>query len=189
MPEFVFDPRGGESTLECFDLKGNPSSDRDWWNTKHKVSGERYDYTVAHWALTEARFRRHLNAISNEEATGLLHLGDMLTCITQSDVIGRRIFDRDHRSYVPDFGVYIEAEVNGELRHYAVSRQLVLFAVERRKAWRVLQSKAGIENPDYRAQKALLEQADAGKITSDQLRHNGRELLASERDALSEAPA
>jgi pyruvate-ferredoxin/flavodoxin oxidoreductase len=58
MPEFVFDPRGGETTLECFDLKGNPSSDRDWWNTKHKVSGERYEYTVAHWAAREGDQRR-----------------------------------------------------------------------------------------------------------------------------------
>ena len=30
-----------------------------------------------------------------------------------------------------------------------VSRQMVLFAVERRKAWRMLQSKAGVVNKDY----------------------------------------
>ncbi|MFQ5426525.1 MAG: hypothetical protein ACE5EV_05560, partial [Gaiellales bacterium] len=98
MPEFVSDPRGGETTLECLDLKGNPSADRDWWNTKHKASGERYEYTVAHWALTEARFRRHVKAIGDEEVEGLLHLGDMLACITQADVVGRRAFDRAHRS-------------------------------------------------------------------------------------------
>jgi hypothetical protein len=31
---------------------------------------------------------------------------------------------------------------------FAVSRQMVLFAVERRKAWRMLQSKAGVTNKD-----------------------------------------
>jgi pyruvate-ferredoxin/flavodoxin oxidoreductase len=30
---------------------------------------------------------------------------------------------------------------------------MVLFCVERRKAWRLLQSKAGIENRDYKAQR------------------------------------
>jgi hypothetical protein len=30
------------------------------------------------------------------------------------------------------------------MKYFAVSRQMVLFAVERRKAWRMLQSKAGV---------------------------------------------
>ncbi len=32
---------------------------------------------------------------------------------------------------------------------------MVLFCVERRKAWRLLQSRAGVANPDYEAQKAV----------------------------------
>jgi hypothetical protein len=43
----------------------------------------------------------------------------------------------------------------------------VLFCVERRKAWRLLQSKAGIENREYKAQRALLADVDAGKIAMD----------------------
>jgi len=45
-----------------------------------------------------------------------------------------------------------------------LSRQLVLLVVERRKAWRLLQSKAGVENLEYRAQRALLARLDAGEI-------------------------
>jgi pyruvate-ferredoxin/flavodoxin oxidoreductase len=127
-----------------------------------------------------------VKAISAEEAEGLIHLGDMLACVTQDDVIGRRVFDRAHRAFVPDFGVYIETEVDGDMHRYAVSRQLVLFGVERRKAWRVLQSRAGLQNPDYRAQTALLEKADVGEIASEELRRNGRELLELERRAQSE---
>jgi pyruvate-ferredoxin/flavodoxin oxidoreductase len=41
---------------------------------------------------------------------------------------------------------------------------MVLFAVERRKAWRMLQSKAGVANKDYLAQKALLAKIDKGEI-------------------------
>ena len=36
----------------------------------------------------------------------------------------------------------------------------MLFCIERRRAWRMLQSKAGIENPDYKAQRATLERWD-----------------------------
>lgn len=35
------------------------------------------------------------------------------------------------------------ADVNGQIKHFAVSPQMELFAVERRKAWRMVQSKAG----------------------------------------------
>src|SRR5204862_4614237 len=57
----------------------------------------------------------------------------------------------------------------------AISRQLVLFCVERRKAWRMLQSKAGIENREYKAQRALLAEVDTGKIAlSDFFTHAER---------------
>src|SRR6185369_13212462 len=134
----------GETSQEAFDLKGNPSGTRDWWRTKFKTTGEEYSYTVAHWALTEGRFRKHVKAIDEAEARTLIHMETMLALITQDDVINRRVFNSKHRSAVPNFGVYIRAEVNGKLRYYAVSRQMVLFAVERRKAWRMLQSKAGV---------------------------------------------
>jgi pyruvate-ferredoxin/flavodoxin oxidoreductase len=69
---------------------------------------------------------------------------------------------------VPDFGVYITIQgANGNVEYRSLSRQLVLFCVERRKAWRLLQSKAGIENREYKAQRALLAEVDAGKIAMD----------------------
>ena len=39
-PEFVFDPRKGESYKEALDIKGNPSLDLDWYETKSKATGE-----------------------------------------------------------------------------------------------------------------------------------------------------
>src|SRR5687767_9897922 len=180
MPEFVFNPRKGETSQEAFDLKGNPTMERDWWRTKFASNGEEYNFTVAHWALTEGRFRKHVKAIKEEEAAKLTLLDDMLHFITQDDVIHRRVFDPQHRSFVPNFGCYIKSEQAGKIKFYSVSRQMVLFAVERRKAWRMLQSKAGVTNKDYLAQKAFLAKLDKGEIPLAEAKSRVRELFVAE---------
>ena len=63
-------------------------------------------------------------------------------------------------------------------RYYALSRQLVMFCVERRKAWRMLQSKAGIKNREYEAQKELLAELEAGKIAKDEFFAHAHEMMA-----------
>jgi pyruvate-ferredoxin/flavodoxin oxidoreductase len=184
MPEFVFNPRRGETSQEAFDLKGNPSMDRDWWRTKYATDGGDYNFTVAHWAISEGRFRKHVKAIKEEEAAKLTLLDDMLLFITQDDVIHRRVFDPKHRSFVPDFGCYIKAEEHGKIKFYAVSRQMMLFAVERRKAWRMLQSKAGIANKDYLAQKSFLAKLDKGEISLSDAKSRVKELITAELSAV-----
>jgi pyruvate-ferredoxin/flavodoxin oxidoreductase len=184
MPEFVYNPRNGETSQESFDLKGNPSSNRDWWRTKYKSNGEEYNYTVAHWALTEGRFSKHVKSIKEEDAAKMIHFDDMLQFITQDDVVYRRVFVPSHRSCVPNFEVYIKAEIDGKMKYYAVSRQMVLFAVERRKAWRMLQSKAGVVNKDYLAQKSLLKKVDAGEVTLTDAQSRTRELFNAELAAV-----
>jgi pyruvate-ferredoxin/flavodoxin oxidoreductase len=184
MPEFVFNPRKGETSQEAFDLKGNPSVDRDWWRTKYASTGEEYNYSVAHWAITEGRFRKHVKSITEEEAAKLVPFDDMLLFITQDDVVSRRVFDPKHRSFVPNFGTYIKAEVGGKFKFFAVSRQMVLFAVERRKAWRMLQSKAGVANKDYAAQKAFLAKLDKGEIQLADAKAKTKELIGAELAAV-----
>lgn len=178
MPEFIFNPRKGETAQEAFDLKGNPSLERDWWRTKFASNGEEYNYTVAHWALTEGRFRKHVKAVSDEEAAKLIPLDNQLLLITQDDITHRRVFDGTHRSHVPNFGCVIRSEVSGKIKSFAVSRQAVLFCVERRKAWRMLQSKAGIMNKDYLAQKELLARVDKGEISAADVRERGADANA-----------
>jgi len=187
VPEFVFNPRLGETYQEALDLKGNPSIDLDWYETKNKVTGELSRYTVAHWCTTEARFRNHLKKIKPEAAAKLITLDNMLVRITQQDAIYRHNLNPAHRAFTPDFGVYIQIEQDGKTVFYALSRQLVMFCVERRKSWRMLQSKAGIVNREYVAQKAVLADVDAGKIALDELFNRGAELV-KERIAAS-APA
>ena len=114
----------------------------------------------------------------------MIHLDDMLLFITQDDVIYRRVFDKNHRSCVPNFGVYIKVETAEKMKFYAVSRQMVLFAVERRKAWRMLQSRAGIVNKDYLAQKSLLAKLDKGEISLADLQGKTGELFQAELAAI-----
>jgi pyruvate-ferredoxin/flavodoxin oxidoreductase len=177
VPEFVFNPRLGETYQEALDIKGNPSIDLDWYETKSKTTGEITRYTVAHWCTTEARFRNHLRKIKPEAAAKLIHLDNMLVRITQQDIVYRRYLNPSHRAFIPDFGVYITWEENGKIEYRALSRQLVMFCVERRKAWRMLQSKAGIVNKEYAAQRAILADVDAGKIPMEEFFANAREIL------------
>ena len=177
-PEFVFNPRLGETYQETLDVKGNPSIDLDWYETKSKTTGETSRYTVAHWCTTEARFRNHLKKIKPDAAAKLILLDNMLVRITQQDVVYRRYLIPGHRAFIPDFGVYIQFEENGKTEYRAISRQLVMFCVERRKAWRMLQSKAGIVNREYTAQKALLAEVDAGKLPLEEFFAHAHELVA-----------
>ncbi|MGC9158627.1 MAG: 2-oxoacid:acceptor oxidoreductase family protein [Terracidiphilus sp.] len=186
VPEFVFDPRLGESYQEALDLKGNPSIDLDWYETRNKLTGETARYTVAHWCTTEARFRNHLRKIKPEAAAKLIPLDNMLVRLTQQDIVYRRYLNPAHRSFIPDFGVSIQVEQGGKMVDYALSRQLVLFCVERRKSWRMLQSKAGIHNREYAAQRALLAEVDAGKLPVEELFARGHELIR-ERMAAAKA--
>ena len=178
-PEFVFNPRLGETYEEALDLKGNPNLQGDWYKTKFKATGEPYRYTVAHWCATEARFRNHLKKIREEEAAGLVPLENMLVRLTQNDVVYRRHLDPDHRAFVPDFGVYVKTlpAKGAKPVLMKISRQLVLFCVERRKAWRLLQSKVGIRNTEYAAQRALLADIDAGLVSREELFARAEELL------------
>ncbi len=179
VPEFVFNPRLGETYQEALDIKGNPSIDLDWYETKDKNTGETRRYTVAHWCTTEARFRNHLKKIKPEAAAKLIPLDNMLVRITQQDVVYRRYLTPGHRAFIPDFGVYITvADESGKTTYYAISRQLVMFCVERRKAWRMLQSKAGIVNKEYAAQRAILAEVDAGRIPMDEFFAHAYEMMA-----------
>ena len=176
-PEFVFNPRLGETYAEALDLKGNPSIDLDWYETKNKVTGETQRYTVAHWCTTEARFRNHLKKIKPEAAAKLIPLDNMLVRITQQDVVYRHYLNPEHRAFIPDFGVFITYEENGKTEYRAISRQLVMFCTERRKAWRMLQSKAGIVNKEYAAQRELLAEVDNGKLPLAEFLTHAHELL------------
>jgi len=188
--EFIYNPRLGEDERLCLNLRGNPNASGDWFLKLHRPSKQNYTYTVAHWGLTEGRFRQHVRAKvpDNYKETGI-YLDDILVRITQQDVIYRRVFDPEQRSYIPPYNVYSYYEhPDGTLKPFLMSRQMVIFCVERRKNWRILQSRAGIVNQDYQAQKSLLAKVDKGEITKEDLLKRSRELFDAEKDALTKKP-
>ncbi len=173
LPEFVFNPQLGETFLESLNIKGNPNFKGDWFERSAPVTKQRYTYTTAHWTFTEARFRLHHRIVPEEKVNDKIRLKDILRLITQDDVVHRRFLDPGHRSYIPDFGVYtIDHKDDGSTKAHLLSSQMVLFCVERRKSWRLLQSRAGIENADYLAQKELLSKIDAGELTREDFLNN-----------------
>jgi pyruvate-ferredoxin/flavodoxin oxidoreductase len=181
VPEFTYNPAKGETYREALELKGNPNHDRDFWETTLKSTGEKVRYTPAHYAVTEARFRQHVKKVTPEKASEMAALDDVLVLLTQDDVVRRRVFDPKSPAFVPDFGVVTKAEDHeGRPGYYSLSRQMVLLCVERRKAWRLLQSKAGIDNREYRAQRALLARLAKGELTRDDLLKGGAMLLKEE---------
>jgi pyruvate-ferredoxin/flavodoxin oxidoreductase len=131
-----------------------------------------------------------LKKIRHDDAAKLIPLENMLVRMTQQDVVYRRHLVPDHRAYVPDFGVSIAVQgSNGDREYRAISRQLVLFCVERRKAWRLIQSKAGIENREYKAQRALLAEVDAGRISKGDFFAHAERLLKERMAPASHSPA
>jgi pyruvate-ferredoxin/flavodoxin oxidoreductase len=165
MPEFICDPRLGETYQEALTLKGNPQPQKDWYDKPLKGNKEKYQYTDAHWAYTEARFRRHFGKVPEDFEKTMIPLEDILLRITQDDVVNRRFLDKNHRSFIPKFDVYTSVETpGGSMKPVSMSRQMVLFCVERRKNWRLLQGRAGINSGDYAAQRKLLKEFDAGNI-------------------------
>ena len=185
MPDFVFNPALGEVWTEALDVKGNPQHNRDWAEVKSAVRGEKYTYTVAHWAATEARFRRHFKPARGPLPDGAIALEDLILRIRQDDVVRRRHLHLDHRSYIPDFTAYIDVDRGGRVVRLLVSRQVALFTVERRKAWRMLQSRAGVKNADYLAQKAMLAKVDRGKMELTEFLADTRGAYAASQEALA----
>ena len=188
LPEFVFNPAVGELYDECLSLQGNRNVDRDWMSARFKETKETYNYTVAHWCASEKRFRQHLKRIKESDTAGKIHLDNILLRITQDDIVSRRFTSRSHRAYIPDFGVYMGIEDNsGRFSYMTLSRQMVLYCVERRKAWRLLQSKAGIVNLDYQAHCALLKKVDDGEISQEAFFDNAQQFFEEELDVLKAA--
>ena len=169
LPEFVFNPSLGETYQEALSLKGNSNVKGDW--IQKRIPGskkDKYTFTVAHWAFTEARFRQHHQLIKDGNVDGLMRLEDVLERVTMDDVIHHRYLDKKHHCYIPARGVYaVDYTDAGKEIYRLLSRQMVLFCIERRKAWRLLQSRASVPNADYEAQKEHLKELASAEPVAD----------------------
>ena len=147
-------------------------------------------YSVAHWAFSEARFRLHHKIVKEDKVKDPIRLEDILKLVMMNDITQRKHLDKNHRSYIPDRGVYtIDYADDGSPVYHILSRQMVIFCVERRKAWRILQSRAGIENKDYLDQKELLTKIDKGELSVEDFLNNNVDVETTEKVQLEKETA
>jgi len=186
--EFIYNPQLGEDEKAILSLRGNPNVSGDWFHKMHRPTKQTYMYTVANWGLTEGRFRQHVKTkVPENYQETCISLEDILARVTQQDVVYRRVFDPESHAYIPPYQVYSTYEAgDGTLKPFLMSRQMVFFCIERRKNWRIMQSRAGVKNLDYEAQKSFLAKFKKGEISREDFTGKSAELLAQEKDALSE---
>ncbi len=73
--------------------------------------------------------------------------------------------------------------------YHILSMQMVILCVERRKAWRILQSRAEIENKDYLVQKELLTKIDKCELSVEDFLNNNVDVGITEKVQLEKETA
>ena len=135
-------------------IKAMSSKELDWYKTRTRAADRRH--APLHRAPAGAPAKRAsakgLKKVKQKKRARRLTIRWM-TCSLQALRGGHHVFAAQPRA--PRVGskflaLYITYEENGKTEYRALSRQLVMFFVERRKSWRMLQSKAGIKNRELR---------------------------------------
>ncbi len=180
-PEFVFNPRMGE-TLPGGARHQGQSVHRSRL-VRNQVQGDRRAVSLHRGALV-----RHRGALPQSPEEDQARASEQRWCPSTTCWCASRSRTwsiattclPEHRSFIPDFGVYITFDQDGKTIYYALSRQLVMFCVERRKAWRMLQSKAGSSQPrvpgaEGNPRRSRSGQNLEGRILRTRPRNHGRE--------------
>jgi pyruvate-ferredoxin/flavodoxin oxidoreductase len=137
-PYLVFDPDGGESLADCLTLDGNPAVEEDWPTyTLEYVDGEGAEQTmelpvtIADWAATEGRFRKHFRPlpedVADEEAV-LFH-----------EYLALSAEEREERTPF----IYT-LDDDRKLRRTQVSATVVKLAEDRLDFWNQIRELAGV---------------------------------------------
>ena len=138
-PFLTYDPDGGSSMAECLSLDGNPGVD-ELWPTYALVyiddDGEQktmeLPLTIADWAATEGRFRKHFRDVPRDAWTDELVPFHEYVALGAGERTDRVPFiwtvDRDRR-----------------LRRLRVAPEMVVLAEERLRFWSELRQMAGQE--------------------------------------------
>ncbi len=138
-PILVYDPEAGDSFAETLDLDGNPAIDETWPSYDVPYVDENGDeqtmsmpVTIADWAATEARFRKHFRPLpADVDEDDLCVFHEYLE------------LDADDREGKTAFVYVIDAERH--LKRLMVSREIVDLARDRLAFWSQLKQLAGLE--------------------------------------------
>jgi pyruvate-ferredoxin/flavodoxin oxidoreductase len=140
-PLFRYDPAGGATPADCFDLDGNPGLDVDWpVYTLQYLDGGReksleVPMTFADFAITEARFRKHYRTAPPDTWNDqMVPLHEFLELAPD---------DREGK-----FPFVWSVDRKRQLARLLVDRTMVESCEDRRDFWRMLRSLAGLDKPE-----------------------------------------
>ncbi|OGK79751.1 MAG: hypothetical protein A2X52_01760, partial [Candidatus Rokubacteria bacterium GWC2_70_16] len=152
VPLLVYDPAAGPRLADRLNLDGNPSPEEPWptYDLKYVDEGGaeqvmELPVTVADWAATETRFRKHFSRIvagAGEEELVPLHEH---LALAKDDRAGKTPF------------IYT-LEAGRKLGRLAVSDEIVRLAEDRRELWILLRDMAGLKAPETVAAEVDFEQ-------------------------------
>jgi pyruvate-ferredoxin/flavodoxin oxidoreductase len=140
-PYLTFDPDAGASFAECLSLEGNPALDEVWptYTLEFEEAGEtrsmELPLTIADWAATESRFKKHFREISADKWTDdMLPFGEYMALPAA-----------ERESYTP----FVHAvRHDRQLRRLSVSDEIVTLAEDRLLFWNQLRELAGLAVSD-----------------------------------------
>jgi pyruvate-ferredoxin/flavodoxin oxidoreductase len=140
-PFLTYDPDAGDSLADCLSLEGNPSVDELWpaYTLDYDDGGVpkqlELPLTIADWAATEARFRKHFREVPAARWNEDMVVFHEFMLLGAAEREGKQPF--------------IHA-VNGDrqLRRMSVSQEIVRLAEDRLLFWNQLREIAGIVVPD-----------------------------------------
>ncbi len=138
-PLLTFDPDGGQSLADCLSLEGNPALDERWPTyTLEYQDGDapahmELPLTIADWAATETRFKKHFRRIAEEAWDDSQIPFHELLELTPAEREGKTPF------------VWVLRD--GGRARLAVSPEIVELAEDRLRLWSQLRQLAGLELP------------------------------------------
>jgi pyruvate-ferredoxin/flavodoxin oxidoreductase len=143
-PLFRYDPDGGKTPQECFDLEGNPQMDQDWpsYTIKYQEDGAEKEMelplTFADFAITEGRFRKQFRVAPRDTWNeNMMPLAEFLE------------LDEDDREDVFPYVWMVDKEE--QLTRLLVAQPIVESCEDRRDFWTMLRALAGEDQPSSEA--------------------------------------
>jgi pyruvate-ferredoxin/flavodoxin oxidoreductase len=138
-PYVTFDPDAGRTWAECLSLDGNPSVDDDWPTYTLTYVDEtgasqsmELPLTIADWAATEGRFRKHFKRIDAKAS-------DPDSLVAFHEYLALSADDRDGKMpFIHVLGT------DKKLERWSVSGEIVRLAEERQQHWAQLRELAGV---------------------------------------------
>jgi pyruvate-ferredoxin/flavodoxin oxidoreductase len=166
-PVLIYDPAAGTTLAERLSLDGNPMVDEVWptydlryTDAEGKEQVLSLPVTIADWAATESRFRKHFTLVRDDaDAEGLVRFDEYLAAAPDT---------REGKT------PFIHAVHEGKLGKLTVSKEIVELAEDRLHLWHQLKEMAGLEVA------AAIRDGLADEIRSELEQQAGA--LAAERD-------